>query len=177
MKGLQAERAVVWTMRLLACAFAVTGILFIATPDGVLGALDDLGAELGDFTPAPESDQRLWLGLGFAYMVVITGLALIVQSDVARFRPLLLLLAAGKAASSVTAGAFFFLDADVFPYLLNLLVDGGLVIVALGCWVLAGRVGASGQGARGGGADLAGGKPASAAQRPDPPARAPVPPD
>lgn len=135
----RAEQTVVWTMRLLAAAFAVTGLLFIATPDGVIGALDDAGAELGEFAPGPDSDQRLWLGLGFSYMVVITGLAVLVQSDVVRFRPLLLLLAAGKASSSLAAGAFFLFDDDVFAYLVNFVVDGGLVLVALWCWALAGR--------------------------------------
>ena len=45
--------------------------------------------------------QQLWLGLGFAYMMVITGICLVVQADVVRYRPLLLVLAVGKAASSL----------------------------------------------------------------------------
>jgi hypothetical protein len=135
-----AERTVVLAMRLLAVAFAVTGVLFIAAPDGVIDTIGDVGAEIGDFAPGADSDQRLWLGLAFAYMVVITGIALVVQSDVARFRPLLLVLAAGKAASSLAAGAFFVLEEDVFAYLVNFVVDGGLVAVALWCWALAGRV-------------------------------------
>lgn len=136
----RAERIVATTMRLLAVAFAVTGTLFIVTPDGVVGTIDDVGAELGDFSPGADAEQKLWLGLAFAYMVVITAIALVVASDVARFRPLLLVLAAGKAASSLAAGAFFLLDEDVFVYLVNFVVDGGLVAVALACWVLAGRV-------------------------------------
>lgn len=136
----QAERVVVVTMRLLAAAFAVVGILFITTPDGVIATIDDSGAALGDFAPGADSDQKLWLGLAFAYMVVITGIALIVQADVGRFRPLLLLLAAGKAASSLAAGAFYLFDEDAFAYLLNFVVDGSLVGVAFACWVLAGRL-------------------------------------
>lgn len=135
-----AELIVKVTMRLLAVTFAVVGILFIATPDGVIGTLDDLGERLGDFASGPDSDQRLWLGLAFAYMTVITGLAIVISLDVVRYRPLLLVLAAGKAASSLTAGAYFAFDEDVFAYLLNFIVDGGLVVVALACWVLAGRV-------------------------------------
>jgi hypothetical protein len=141
--GERAERTVVLTMRLLAAAFAVTGVLFILTPDGVIDTLGDVGDELGEFAPGADSDQRLWLGLAFAYMVVITGIALVVQSDVARFRPLLLVLAAGKAASSLAAGAYFVFEDDVFAYLVNFVVDGGLVAVALACWALAGRVPAS----------------------------------
>ncbi len=140
MSAREAERVVVASMRLLAVAFAIVGILFVVTPDGVVETIDELGDELGSFAPGAGSEQKLWLGLAFAYMVVITGLALTVQSDVIRFRPLLLVLAAGKAASSLAAGAYFVFDRDVFVYLLNFVVDGSLVAVALGCWALAGRV-------------------------------------
>lgn len=135
-----AERVVVLTMRGLAAAFAVVGTLFLVTPDGVIGTLDDVGDALGSFSTGPESEQRLWLALAVAYMTVITGISLVVASDVARFRPLLLVLAAGKAVSSLLAGAYFAFHDDVFAYLLNFLVDGSLVGVALGCYVLAGRV-------------------------------------
>lgn len=135
-----AERVVVATMRFLAISFALVGTLFIATPDGVIGAIDDLGDALGSFAAGPETEQKFWLALGFAYMVVITGIALVVQADVARFRPLLLVLAAGKAASSLAALAFYVGDDDVFIYFLNFLVDGSLVLTALWCWSLAGRV-------------------------------------
>ncbi len=136
----KAERLVVLTMRLLAACFAVTGLLFIVTPDGVIDTVDRVGGWFGSFAEAPATEQKLWLGLAFAYMVVITGIALIVQSDVRRFRPLLLVLAAGKAASSLAGGAFFVWDADVFIYLLNFLVDGSLVGIAIWCWALAGQV-------------------------------------
>ena len=73
-------------------------------------------------------------------MVVITGICLVAQADVVRYRPLLLVLAVGKAASSLTSLAFFLFDDDVFVYLLNFLVDGSLVLVSLWLWSLAGRV-------------------------------------
>jgi hypothetical protein len=140
MTGEAAERFVVWNLRLLAASFALVGLLFIVTPDGVLATLDDLGDAFGDFSPAPETAEQLWLALGFAYMTVITGLCLVVQADVVRYRPLLLVLAAGKAASSLAALGFYLFDDDVFAYLLNFLVDGFLVGVALLLWSLAGRV-------------------------------------
>jgi len=143
MSGERAERLVTFSLRLLAVCFAVTGLLFICAPDGTLSVLDDLGEwlPLGQFTPAPETAQQLWLGLGFAYMVVITGICLVAATDVVRYRPLLLVLAAGKAASSLAALGFYLFDADVFAYLLNFLVDGFLVGVSLLLWSLAGRVG------------------------------------
>jgi hypothetical protein len=58
-----------------------------------------------------------------------------------RYRPFLLVLAAGKAASSLSALGFYALDRDVFAYLVNFVVDGLLVGVALWLWMLAGRAG------------------------------------
>jgi len=139
--GERAERFVVLNLRLLALTFAVVGTLFIATPDGVLDVISDLGDEIGDFTPAPETVEQFWLALGFAYMVVIAGICLVVQFDVVRYRPLLLVLAAGKTASSLSALGFYLFDQDVFIYLLNFLVDGYLAGLALLLWSLAGRIG------------------------------------
>ena len=52
---------------------------------------------------------------------------------------MLLVLAAGKTASSLAAGAFFVFDREVFIYLANFVVDGSLVGIALGCWVILGK--------------------------------------
>lgn len=142
MTGQRAERFVVACLRLLALTFALVGTLFIVAPDGVLGVISDLGDAIGDFPAAPETTEQFWLALGFAYMVVIAGICAVASTDVVRFRPLLLVLAAGKAASSLSALGFFLFDEDVFIYLLNFLVDGSLVGVALMLWALAGRVGA-----------------------------------
>jgi len=140
MTGEKAERFVVLNLRLMAAGFALVGFFFIAWPDGTLARLTEFGDNFGDFATAPETDERLWLSLGFAYMVVITALALIAQADVVRYRPMLLALAAGKAASSITSLVFFAQD-DVFAYLLNGLVDGSLVGASLLLWAIAGRVG------------------------------------
>jgi hypothetical protein len=143
MTGERAERFVVLNLRLLAASFAVVGILFIVTPDGVLDVISDLGdwLPLGQFTRAPETTEQFWLALGFAYMVVIAGICLVVQVDVFRYRPLLLVLAAGKTASSLAALGFYLFDQDVFIYLLNFLVDGFLALLALWLFSLAGRTG------------------------------------
>ena len=140
MRGEKAERFVVANLRLLAASFAAVGLLFIVTPDGVLDVISDLGDEIGNFTRAPETTEKFWLALGFAYMVVIAGICVVAQADVVRYRPLLLVLAAGKTASSLAALGFYLFDQDVFIYLLNFLVDGFLALSALWLWSLAGRV-------------------------------------
>jgi hypothetical protein len=140
MRGEKAESFVVLALRLLALSFAVVGILFIAVPNGVLDTVSDLGDELGGFSRAPHGSEQLWLALGFSYMVVITGICLLAQADVVRYRSLLLVLALGKAASSLTSLGFYLFDDDVFAYLLNFLLDGSLVLVALWLWTLIGRI-------------------------------------
>lgn len=140
MTGERAERFVVLNLRLMAIGFAITGFFFIAWPDGTLARLTEFGENFGDFTPAPETDERLWLSLGFAYMVVITALAWIASTDPVRHRPMLLALAAGKGASSATS-LIFFIEDDVFVYLLNGIVDGSLVGASLLLYSLAGRIG------------------------------------
>jgi hypothetical protein len=140
MTGEKAERFVVFNLRLLAASFALVGFLFIAFPDGVLDTISDLGDAIGSFPRAPETEEKFWLALGFAYMVVITGICAVAQADVVRYRPMLLVLAAGKLASSLAALGFFVFDDNVFIYLLNFLVDGYLVFASLLLWSLAGRV-------------------------------------
>jgi len=140
MRGDRAEAFVVLSLRLLALSFAVVGVLFIAVPSGVLDVISDVGESFGNHTRAPHTQEDLWLALAFAYMVVITGICLVAQADVVRYRPLLLVLAAGKAASSLASLAFFLIDEHVFIYLLNFLVDGSLALLALWLWSLSGRV-------------------------------------
>jgi nitric oxide reductase large subunit len=141
MRGERAEKFVVLNLRLLAVSFAVVGILFIAVPSGVLDVISDLGEWFGNETRAPHTQEDLWLALSFAYMVVITGICLVAQMDVVRYRPLLLVLAAGKTASSLGSLAFFLIDEHVFIYLLNFLVDGFLALLSLWLFSLAGRIG------------------------------------
>jgi len=140
MRGAKAEGFVVLSLRALALSFAVVGVLFIAVPSGVLDVISDLGESLGNNTRAPHTQEDLWLALAFAYMVAIAGICLVAQADVVRYRPLLLVLAAGKTASSLASLAFFLIDGHVFIYLLNFLVDGFLALLALWLWSLAGRV-------------------------------------
>ncbi|MBS1862481.1 MAG: GMC family oxidoreductase [Actinobacteria bacterium] len=140
MQGATAERFVVFALRVLAVAFAVVGLLYLVLPSPSLDFMSNVGELFGNHTRAAHTREYLWLSLGFAYMVVITGICLIAQSDLVRFRPLLLLLAAGKAASSSTSLAFFLLQEHAFAYLLGALVDGSLILLALWLYVLAGRV-------------------------------------
>jgi len=110
-------------------------------PSGVLDVISDVGEWFGYENRAPHTQEYLWLALSFAYIVLITVICLVASTDVVRYRVLILILAIGKTTSSLTALAFFFIQEEVFIYLLNFLVDGFLAIAALWLWSLAGRVG------------------------------------
>jgi nitric oxide reductase large subunit len=141
MRGQAAERFVVLNLRLLAVSFAVVGILFIAVPSGVLDVISDVGEWFGNDNRAPHTQEYFWLALAFAYMVVITGICVVAQMDPVRYRPMLLVLAVGKTASSLGTLVFFLTQGHVFINLLNFLVDGFLALSALWLWSLAGRIG------------------------------------
>lgn len=140
MSAERAEWFVVFNLRILAASFAAVGACFIIAPDGTLNTISDFGDWFGDFPRAPETTEQFWLALGFAYMVVIAGICLVAQADVARYRPMLLVLVAGKAASSLAGLGFFLFDDDVFAYLLNFIVDGYLTLNVLLLWKLAGKI-------------------------------------
>ena len=139
MQGPAAERFVVLNLRLLAVTFAVVGILFIAVPSGVLDVISDVGEWFGNDTRAPHTQEYLWLALGLR----LHGrdhrhLPARRRPTSSATAPLLLVLAAGKTASSLGSLAFFLIQEQVFIYLLNFLVDGFLALLALWLWV-AGR--------------------------------------
>jgi hypothetical protein len=146
MSAERAEKLIVLNLRILAASFAVVGACFIIAPDGTLNTISDLGDWIGNFPRAPETTEQFWLALAFAYMVVITGICLVAQADVARYRPMLLVLVAGKAASSLAALGFFLFDDNVFIYLLNFIVDGYLAINVFVCWKLAAKIEAAAPG-------------------------------
>jgi drug/metabolite transporter (DMT)-like permease len=146
MSAERTEKLIVLNLRILAASFAVVGACFIIAPDGTLNTISDLGDKIGDFPRAPETTEQFWLALAFAYMVVITGICLVAQADVARYRPMLLVLVAGKAASSLAALGFFLFDDNVFIYLLNFIVDGYLAVNVFVTWKLAERIEAAAPG-------------------------------
>lgn len=134
-RRLHPEQTVALIHRLLAMTFAVVGLLFVAAPNATVRAINALGSIFRVFPPAPESELRFWLSLGFAYMVLVTLLAWRIAGDPRGQRALMPLLAAGKFASSFTCLCFFLLQQATFLYLLNFLVDGSIVVLVLGCYL------------------------------------------
>jgi hypothetical protein len=126
--------------RLLAWTFAVVGLTFLLAPNGTVRTINAVGGLFRIFPPAPQSDLRFWLSLGFAYMALVTILAWRIADDPRANRPLMPVLAAGKFASSFTCLLFFLFAEPTFLYLLNFLVDGSIVMIVLGCYLWLGVV-------------------------------------
>jgi len=125
------EKFIKMNMAMLMWSFIVVGALFFIIPDGVAGFLNSAGSALGDFEEAPLTGFRLWLSLGTAYMVLVSILAYLIKKDLRGNRDLLLVLAAGKATSSLTCLYFYIFSADAFGYLLNFLVDGSIALMCI----------------------------------------------
>ena len=121
--------------RLLAWTFAIVGLTFLLAPNGTVRTINAAGSLFRIFPPAPESDLRFWLSLGFAYMALVTVLAWRIADDPRGNRALMPVLATGKFASSFTCLLFFLFHQPAFLYLLNFLVDGSIVVIVLGCYL------------------------------------------
>jgi hypothetical protein len=132
----------------LAASFALVGAIFFFAPNGTVRFMTALGAWLGDFTPGPASEQRLWLSLTTGYMVLVTALAYLAQRDLAHSRPYLTLLALGKGTSSLTSLYFYLFAHDAFIYLANFVVDGSIALTVLAIRALVAEAAAPGRAAR-----------------------------
>jgi hypothetical protein len=130
-----ASESIALIHRLLAWTFAVVGLIFLLAPDGTVRTINAAGSLFRVFPPAPQSDLRFWLSLGFAYMALVTVLAWRIADDPRANRALMPVLATGKFASSFTCLLFFLFHQPTFLYLLNFLVDGSIVVIVLGCYV------------------------------------------
>ena len=127
-----------WLFLGLAAIFAFAGSCFLFLPDGTVHAVSRLGALFGYAEP-PGAPLRFWLGLGVAYMMLVTILALQIGRAPRRNAQLMPILAAGKATSALTCLGFYLRQPSpagdrVFIYLANFLIDGSLVLIVAAAW-------------------------------------------
>lgn len=113
----------------LAAAFALVGLLFLLTPNGVLVFFNNLAPGLR-LSASPENGFSFYLVLAAAYMYVVTLLAWETgrhpQNSIFPW-----LLANAKIASSLLSFGAFFLFRPYLLFLANGIVDGFLGFVAL----------------------------------------------
>ncbi len=125
----------------LAATFAVVGVVFLFTPNGVLAAFNWAGRALG-LPESPTDAFTLYLALAVAYMYVVMVLAWqMARHPDSRAYPWVLVQA--KAASALVCLALFAVQEQHLIYLVNAIVDGG---IAAFVWWVALRPSAQGHG-------------------------------
>ena len=120
-------RLILWN---LAVVFLLVGGCFFLAPDGTVRFMNSVGLVFG-YPEAPPIAHQFYLGLGSAYMAVVTVLALLAVYRPSSRGDLLIALAVGKAVSSLTCLWFYLSEAHYFIYLANFVVDGSLVLIVL----------------------------------------------
>ncbi len=113
----------------MAVVFAITGLLFLVVPDGVLSFFNSISLEIG-MKEAPLNGKGFYLILAAGYMYLVTLLAfLMYRYPENKYFPLL--LANGKLASSSLSLYMFISHQPYLIYLVNFTVDGMIGSVVL----------------------------------------------
>lgn len=113
----------------MAVVFAITGLLFLVVPDGILSFFNSISREIG-MKEAPLNGKGFYLILAAGYMYLVTLLAfLMYRYPENKYFPLL--LANGKLASSCLSLYMFISHQPYLIYLVNFTVDGMIGSVVL----------------------------------------------
>ncbi len=114
---------------IMAVMFAITGLLFLVVPNGVLSFFNSLSHEIG-MKEAPLNGMGFYLILAVGYMYLVTLLAcLMYKYPGNQFYPLL--LANGKLASSCLSLYMFISHQPYLIYMVNFIIDGMIGSVVL----------------------------------------------
>lgn len=124
------QKVAPWVLRALGVGFAVFGALFAFAPQATLEYFSQWGVALGWEATSPELGG-LWRVLAVAFMVMVTVLAFWGSVPSPAQPALLMMLAIGKASSSLGALLFYWIESPQFLYLLNFIVDGALALIVL----------------------------------------------
>jgi hypothetical protein len=112
----------------LMIVFAVTGVLFLAIPDKVLGFFNALSSSGMPQTPLIGWNFYLILAVGYMYLVTTLAFLMFKHPENRYFA---LLLCQAKLVSSVLSLALFLAHAHCLIYLANFMIDGAIGIVVL----------------------------------------------
>ena len=121
------ERALRLVLRLSGFAFLVVGFAFAIIPDAILNAVNKLSEWLTPLLDRPQlPKERFWVALAFSMMMTIAALSFLAGRNVRRNKGYVFPLLLSKAASSVSALAFFAFYAHHLASLVITVVDGGI---------------------------------------------------
>jgi len=115
----------------MAIIFALVGILFLFTSDGVLGLFNQISDAVGMEQAAPATGH-FYVILAVAYMYVVALLSFMMyRNPTSSVLPFLLFNA--KGASFLISFFLFFLERHLLIYITNAVVDGviGLLVIIM----------------------------------------------
>jgi hypothetical protein len=122
---------------ILMLLFAVTGLLFLAIPDRVLGLFNDFSG-MFNMPEAPLTGFNFYLILAVGYMYLVTLLAfLMYRHPENKYFPQL--LAHAKIASSLLSLGLFVFHAHYLIYLANFVIDGVIGALVVTLYIIMGR--------------------------------------
>jgi len=121
-------------------AFALTGLLFLLIPGGVIHFFNGLPSAPW-MTPAPESGAEFYLVLAAGYMYLVTLIAYMMYRHPSE-GVFPLLLVNGKLFTSVLSFVLFAAQGHYLIYAVNAVVDGGIGIAVLPFYLKLRRAGA-----------------------------------
>ena len=120
------------TSLVLACVFAIVGLMFLFLSTDILLSFDRISESLGLETASVGGD-RFYVILSVAYMYLVTLFAFFMyrrpENTVYPF-----LLFNGKMASSVVSFALFLIDRHLLIYAVNGVLDACIAVLVLGMY-------------------------------------------
>ena len=133
------ERFFKFFMGLSAITYLIAGLIFALAPGLTLKILNFLGKLAPGLPEIPIATEKFWLSLAFAMMMTITCLSYMVSVNVRKNKHYTVPLLIAKAASALSALAFFLFSARYFAYLAIFLMDGAIFWITLVFYGLANR--------------------------------------
>jgi uncharacterized protein (DUF362 family) len=124
-------------MGLSAVTYLIAGFIFALVPGLILKVINFLGKLTPGLPEIPISTEKFWLSLAFSMMMTITCLSYMVYINVRKNKNYTIPVLIAKAASSLSALAFFLFSARYFAYLAIFLLDGAIFWLTLFLYVLA----------------------------------------
>ncbi len=127
-------------LKISGVTYLLVGFAFALVPDPILSAINSLSRAVTPGLPetAP-SQERFWVALAFSMMMTITALCFIAAHNVRRNKGYVVCLLISKAASTLSALAFFVLSEHQLASLVIVAVDGSIFWITLAFFLRAQR--------------------------------------
>ena len=119
-------------LRAYVVLFTVAALAYLLLPGETFAIANWASRQLTpSLPPIPPSAEKFWLALSFALLVTLAALCFVIQVDVERYRPLVVVVIVSKLASTVAYAALFLLSGRHLAYLLACGTDGVLAALTL----------------------------------------------